>query len=435
METIGEYAFSGCSSLNSIVLGESVTSIDNYAFRDCVSLSSINIGNKVKSIGIGAFYGCSNLTTLFIGKCITNIGIDAFRDCSIIKKVIIEDIASWCKINHSNWSSNPLYYAGHIYCDENTEIHNLIIPNSVTWVGGYAFYGCSGLTSVTIPNSVTWVGDYAFESCRGLTSVTIPNSVISIGNSAFDSCSGLTSVTIPNSVTSIGSKAFYGWNFPTVVSLIENPFTISNDIFSKDTQKNATLYVPVGTIDKYKTTAGWKEFLFIEEGTGGITPTTPQKCEKPTIAYKNGKLTFNCETEGATCQSSITDPDITSYSSNEVQLGVTYNISVYATKTGFENSETTTATLCWIDVEPKTEGITNGISNVPANAVLIQSANGVLNISGVNDGANVSVYTLSGQMVGASKAIDNQTLIITNLQKGEIAIVKIGEKSVKVIMQ
>ena len=156
---------------------------------------------------------------------------------------------------------------------------------------------------------------------------------------------------------------------------------------------------------------------------------------KPTIAYKNGKLTFNCETEGATCQSSITDPDIASYSSNEVQLGVTYNISVYATKTGFENSETTTATLCWIDVEPKTEGITNGISNVPANAVLIQSANGVLNISGVNDGANVSVYTLSGQMVGASKAIDNQTSIITDLQKGEIVIVKIGEKSVKVIMQ
>ena len=312
---------------------------------------------------------------------------------------------------------------------------SLTIPNSVTSIGSGAFCHCSGLTSVTIPNSVTSIGSEVFYGCSGLTSLTIPNSVTSIGNSAFSGCSGLTSVTIPNSVTSIGNQAFDGCDIPTVVSLIENPFNISTNVFSNNTQKNATLYVPVGTIDKYKTTAGWKEFVFIEEGTGSTTPTTPQKCEKPTIAYKNGKLTFNCETEGATCQSSITDPDITSYSSNEVQLGVTYNISVYATKTGFENSETSTATLCWIDVEPKTEGITNGISNVPANAVLIQSANGVLNISGVNDGANVSVYTLSGQMIGASKAIDNQTSIITDLQKGEIVIVKIGEKSVKVIMQ
>ena len=79
---------------------------------------------------------------------------------------------------------------------------------SVTSIGDYAFYGCSGLTSVTIPNSVTSIGDYAFSGCSGLTSVTIPNSVTSIGDYAFYGCSGLTSVTIPNSVTSIGSDAF-----------------------------------------------------------------------------------------------------------------------------------------------------------------------------------------------------------------------------------
>ena len=93
---------------------------------------------------------------------------------------------------------------------------------------------------------------------------------------------------------------------------------------------------------------------------------------KPTIAYKNGRLTFNCETEGATCLSSITDPDITSYSSDEVQLGVTYNISV---------------------------------------------------------------YTVDGHMDGSVKACDSQTSLVTNLRKGDAAIIKIGEKSVKVIMQ
>ncbi len=89
-------------------------------------------------------------------------------------------------------------------------ITSVEIPNSVTSIGNYAFGGCKGLTSITIPNSVTSIENYAFEDCYGLTSVVIPNSVTSIGNSAFRGCSGLTNVTIPNSVTSIGSSAFYG---------------------------------------------------------------------------------------------------------------------------------------------------------------------------------------------------------------------------------
>ena len=82
------------------------------------------------------------------------------------------------------------------------------ITYSVTSIGNYAFYDCTGLTSITIPNSVTSIGDYAFSGCWMLTSVTIPNSVTSIGSSAFSGCSGLTSITIPNSVTSIGDEAF-----------------------------------------------------------------------------------------------------------------------------------------------------------------------------------------------------------------------------------
>lgn len=265
--------------------------------------------------------------------------------------------------------------------------------------------------------------------------LVIPNSVTSISSYAFWGCSGLTSVTIPNSVTSIGYNAFAVCDIPTIFSLIENPFAIHSDAFSNNTRKNATLYVPAGTIDKYKATEGWKDFLFIEEGTGGSTPTTPQKCEKPTIAYKNGKLTFNCETEGATCQSTISDPDIASYSSNEVQLGVTYTISVYATKLGYENSDVATATLCWVDVEPKAEGLEDGIMQIPSNAVMIQSSNGVVTVSGVNSGTNIAVYAVDGHMEGSVKACDSQTSLITNLRKGDVAIIKIGEKSVKVVMQ
>ena len=310
----------------------------------------------------------------------------------------------------------------------------------MTSIGDYAFYYCTGLTSVTIGNSVTRIGEYAFQSCTRLTSVTIPNSVTSIGYQAFSRCSGLTSITIPNSVTSIGNNAFEGADIPTVVSLIENPFAITGKTsdsrtFSQNTFNNATLYVPKGTIDKYKATEGWKDFVFIEEGTGGGDTPTTQKCEKPTISYQNGKLTFSCATDGATCQYSITDTDIKAGSGNEVQLTATYNISVYASKSGYENSETATATLCWIDQQPKTEGITNGIANIPANAVLIQSEGGNIRVQGVDEGTQVNVYGINGTQAGSAVSQAGAATINTNLQPGSIAIVKIGQKSVKVVVK
>jgi hypothetical protein len=186
----------------------------------------------------------------------------------------------------------------------------------------------------------------------------------------------------------------------------------------------------------YKSTEGWKDFLFIEEGTGGSGGgTTPEKCAKPTISYNNGKLTYNCETEGATCQSTITDADIKSYSGNEVQLTVTYNISVYATKAGYDNSETATATLCWIDKEPTTEGITDGVSQIPSNAVLIQSEGGILKVEGVDDGTQVAVYTPDGKQAGSAVCRNGAALVGTSIQPGNTAIVKIGDRAVKVIVR
>lgn len=321
---------------------------------------------------------------------------------------------------------------------------SVTVPSSVTSIGAQAFKDCSGLTSVAIPNSVTYIGDYAFHGCSGLTLVPIPNGVTFIGENAFYGCSGLTSVVIPNSVTYIGNQAFDGIDMPTVISLIENPFRIYGKsspydrAFSANTFNNATLYVPKGTIEKYKATEGWKDFLFIEEGTGpnggGETPET-KKCAKPTIAYLNGKLIFNCDTEGATCQYTITDDDIKSGSANELQLGVTYRISVYAVNSGYENSETATATLCWIDVEPQTEGITNIATNVRALPVIIQNNGSALTVSGVDDGTPISVYSINGTQAGSAISQNGAATIPTTLQSGSAAIVKIGDKNIKVIIK
>ena len=233
---------------------------------------------------------------------------------------------------------------------------NVVIPEEVTYmnrtrkvtsIGYRAFYQCFGLTSVTIPNSVTSIGESAFSGCSRLTSVTIGNSVTSIGISAFYGCSGLTSVTIPNSVTSIGDNAFDGADIPTIVSLIENPFKITGKTsnsrtFTQNTFLNATLYVPKGTIGKYKATEGWKDFVFIEEGTGGGDTPTTQKCATPTISYENGKLKFSCETEGVEFVYNITPPSAKAGKGTDISVPTTYKVTVYATKAGYEDSDIAT---------------------------------------------------------------------------------------------
>jgi hypothetical protein len=154
---------------------------------------------------------------------------------------------------------------------ECSSLTSITIPNSVTTIEFGAFYHCSALTSITIPDGVTSIGSNTFSGCSSLTSITIPNGVTSLGDAAFSNCTGLTSITIPSTVTSMGRAVFAYMDLEYVVSQIEDPFALDDDwffpTFSSSTYENAILYVPAGTIDKYKATIGWNKFAHIEEGS------------------------------------------------------------------------------------------------------------------------------------------------------------------------
>ena len=311
----------------------SVTSIGDYAFQMNSALTSITIPNSVTSIGKQAFYLCKGLTSVSIPNSVTSISQEAFQDCSGLTSVNIPNSLKWieketfqrCKNLTSITIPNSVTMIGEDAFESCSGLTSLTIPNSVTNISEEAFEGCSGLTSITveegnskydsrdncnaiivtgtnqlllgcqntiIPNSVTSIGNYAFDRCSGLTSVTIPNSVTSIGYNAFSNCFNLTSVTIPNSVTSIKSFAFFNNpNLSVVVSLIENPFSISSvfGVYSGDYFNNATLYVPVGTKEKYQATDGWKKFQNIVEGNPtGIKVIDNTQNKNATVYDLNG---------------------------------------------------------------------------------------------------------------------------------------------------
>jgi hypothetical protein len=159
----------------------------------------------------------------------------------------------------------------------------------------------------------------------------------------------------------------------------------------------------------------------------------------PTIYYFNGKLSYKSETEGATFHYTISDTDIKSDIGDEVQLTVTYHISVYATKEGYDDSEVAEATLCWIEVDPQKEGISEETATeakqLQAMPVLIQAEGGGISIDGAPEGTKVAVYDASGVELGAAVSRGGKTLVPAHIASSSIAIVKIGERSVKVAMK
>ena len=477
--SIGYAAFRDCSSLTAITIPESVTSIGDYAFSSCRSLTAITIPESVTSIGEGAFLSCSSLTAITLPEGVTCIEWFAFEECSNLTSIIIPENSQLTSIKGNAF----------LNCSSLTSI---TIPKNVTSISDLPFYGCSGLSSIIvadgntiydsrsgcnavietgsntlivgcnttiIPEGVKSIGDYAFSSCRSLTAITIPQSVTSIGEAAFSS-SGLISITIPESITSLERSAFSNCNSLTTIVLPKKLKNIGsqafasceglldvychaeevpsalNDAFDYSYLKYATLHVPASALNAYESTAPWSNFgtIVALEGTAPL-----EKCATPTISYVGGEVVFACATEEATVVSDTKETtEYTAGNHNALNFALipSYTITAYATKDKYENSDEVTVTLCWIPCTENHEGEEEtGILTIPAKPVLIQTDGGTITMNGLAEGTVVKVNDLNGVELGTATATGGTATITTNLTAGSVAVVQMGNQTIKVAIK
>ena len=240
---IGDYAFNDCDALTSVSM-PSVTAIGDWAFTSCLTLRLVEMP-EVTTIGEMAFAACEALTSVSMPS-VTTIGERAFYYCDALVSVEMPKVTT---IGERVFN----------FCDALVSVE---MPK-VTTIGISAFSGCYDLTSVEMPE-VTTIGVSAFASCYTLRLVSMP-SVTTIGERAFSHCDVLVSVDIPASVTMIGERAFAECSgLTSVYCHWEQPLEC-NPEFTSEVLMNATLYVPTGTIDAYRSVDPWRWFINIEE--------------------------------------------------------------------------------------------------------------------------------------------------------------------------
>ncbi len=186
--SVGDYAFYGADCLESAVFSYGVASVGECAFGNCQNLESVEIPSNLSLFGSQAFYGCNNLSGVYIS-----------------------DIAEWCEINFVDYYSNPLALAHNLYLN-NKLVTDLVIPDGVTLISGYAFYEADCIETVLMSEDLKEIGNSAFKNCTSLEALQLPGSLETIGNSAFENCTSLGALQLPDSLETVGESAFAGTN-------------------------------------------------------------------------------------------------------------------------------------------------------------------------------------------------------------------------------
>ena len=211
VKSIGNYAFSGCSFIEQVILNSNLIKIGYYSFYGCSSLKEISIPSSVTEIGDSAFEECSSLKEISFPSSVIQIGYSVLKNCTSITQVSIP---------------SSITSIGKSFFNKCSSLTHIQIPSSVTSIGWCAFDECKSLKQISIPSSVTSIGNYAFNGCKSLNEISISSSVISIGNYSFSGCSSLVQISIPSFVKSIGEHIFN--NCERLKQIIINQFKEKN---------------------------------------------------------------------------------------------------------------------------------------------------------------------------------------------------------------
>lgn len=346
---------------------------------------------------------------------VSTIGHYAFRDCTELESVGLPN-----ELTKIEWGA----FEG---C---TKIYKINIPETVTHIGSSAFEMCTALSEIEIPENITHILDETFEGCTNLTKVSLPANLEWIQGYAFYNCINLQSIRIPASTSHITESAFKG---------CENLETI---VFEDNTEKiRLTVSYSYGPFEGSK-----PKTIYLGRSVESFPYYTPSLDLSQTEIVSIGS---NCNRYSCSFDKSNTISIIYSFHDNPERVSFSFSNQTYLNsilyvpvgmkdrylgaegwKNFFNIQEMDVADMWNGDGDPK-----NSIDQVRANTILIQSYNGTLNIQGASDGTNISIYSTSGMMVGSAKSVGTSASIATSLRNGEIAIVKIGNKSVKVVMK
>ena len=180
------------TSLQSVKLPSTVTKIHSSAFSNCTALISVTLPEGLENIASYTFSTCSSLASIKLPNSLKEMGYAVFTNCTSLSNVNYPVSLETCGTNVFS----------------NTAITEITIPQGVTKVANYLFYGCGKLNNINFPSTLTEIGDYSFHSCKALENLSFPNGLKKIGSSAFNSCTGLTAIRLPDGLQSLGSNTF-----------------------------------------------------------------------------------------------------------------------------------------------------------------------------------------------------------------------------------
>lgn len=410
--SIGKSAFYYSNKLEYIDLPSNITSIGEEAFESCKSLKEVKLPKNLKEIPSFCFRYCENLTDIYVPKSIEKVGTNAFFGCEKLNRIDIEDLTAWLK--------NNLFYITFVKNSGKQRFQllingvpckNMVIPEEVTSFRDGSISGCTSIETLQVHGGVN-LTNFSLTDCSNLTHIDLLEGVKYIGSLSY---SPVKTMNIPKSMLSIDKGDTY---------------TSLTDIYYAGSEDEWEL---ISGIDKIPSK------VRIHFGESGSGKEEESKCKKPTIELVDGRLVVSTATESATCKVNISSDDIKSLAFNEassIRLSGIYNITAYAYKYGLQDSDVSTAMVIWttsaLSQDSPTAARTISVDSTP---LLITQSEGVLTVSGLQDGDIISGYSTDGKCVATSKAIGNAALLNLSELQGKIAVLNVVGKSAKVMVK